>query len=219
MNRLIGIALLLLLIGLFVLLYAAGCLERDPAPPTATVTPTATFPAPPTMRPTATATVTRKPTATATAPAPTPTATVTRKPTATAPAPTPTRVEVNGSTIIGWASYYAAGVFEDTMEAHREFAKYPAGLEPGRAAAVLDCDWKRDGRVLLVRPVDAHTGEAVGDGEWRPLWVVDCAGDRETAEWMQANNIIIEIDESLWDEWAEYHDRLKGLRVEVYLLE
>ena len=208
-NRNIGIALLLLLIGFLIVAQAAGCLGRDPAPapPTATVTVTATFPAPPTL----------KPTATATAPA----ATATSKPTATATAPaaTATRVEVTGPTIIGWASYYAEGVFRDTMDAHREFAKYPPDLDPGRAAAVLDCGWKSDGRVLLVRPVDAHTGEAVGDGEWRPLWVVDCAGDRETAEWMEANNIVIEIDESLWDEWAEYHDRFRGLRVEVYLLE
>ena len=122
-----------------------------------------------------------------------------------------------GPTVIGWASYYAEGVFQSVIDQHYEFAPYPAGLKPHQAAAVASCRLKRDGTELYVRPLDAETDEPLGD--WMPLYVVDCAGDPATAAWMADNNIVIEIDESLWRAWSPYRSRERGLRVEVFVIE
>lgn len=212
--------LLAALVLLLALVACNGCRPEPEPPPTATPT----LPAPPTVKPTETATAaapepTRKPTATATAAAPTAQATATA--TATAPEPTPapteTPIVVVGTPQVGWASYYAEGVFQSVMDAHRQFAKYPSDLPPVEAAAIADCRFKRDGGRIYVRPVDIETGEPLTEG--RVLWVVDCAGERLSAQWMEDNNIIVEIDEALWWEWFPFHDRARGLRVEVYRLE
>ncbi len=217
----VALSLLLFITAVFVILWGVSCLQQ-PSPGTPTPTVTATLIPPPltltpTKKATAAPTATVKPTMTATV-GPTltliPTQTQTPRPTATTgPAATP----VIEGTYIGWASYYATGVFQQVMDAHREFAKYPPGLSPGQVVSVADCRWKRDGRQIYLRPLDATTRMPLK--EWLQLYIVDCAGDMETADWMRENNIIVEIDESLWDEWYEFHDRNHGLLVEMALLE
>ena len=193
----------LIVAALVLLLALAACGGCRPGPqPPPTVTPT--FPPPPTARPSPTpkppaATPTRRPTSTATAAAPTTAPTATPKPPTATPTVTATPkppLVVVGTPQVGWASYYAKGVFQSVMDAHREFAKYPPDLPPIEAAAIVDCRFKRDGGRVYVRPVDIETGEPLAEG--RELWVVDCAGDRLSAQWMEDNNIIIEIDEALW---------------------
>ena len=210
----------LFIMALILLVALAACNGCRPGPePPPTSTPT--IPAPPTAKPTKTATATAtapkptaKPTKTAT---PTAQPTITATPTTPTPPPTSTPMVAVGPPQVGWASYYAEGVFQHVMDAHREFAKYPPDLKPEQAAAIADCRFKRDGGRIYVRPVDIKTGEPLAEG--RVLYVVDCAGDRLSADWMEDNNIIVEIDESLWQEWARFHDRYKGLRVEVIRLE
>lgn len=82
---------------------------------------------------------------------------------------------------------------------------------------MADCRWKRDGRQIYLRALDATTRLPMT--EWLELYVVDCAGDQETADWMERNNIIVEVDESLWDEWRVYRNKERGLLVEMVLIE
>mgnify|MGYP000353056842 CR=1 FL=1 len=210
--------LALAIVATLLLLMNAGCLTR-PAPATPTPTMTATLRPPPlTLTPTKTATPAVRPTMTATA-----RPTLTLVPPTRTPGPTatfrPTATPFVGEHIsfIGWASYYATGVFQQTMDAHREWAQYPPDLPPGEAVAVADCRWKRDGRQIYLRALDATTRLPMT--EWLELYVVDCAGDQETADWMERNNIIVEVDESLWDEWRVYRNKERGLLVEMVLIE
>ncbi len=212
-----GFALILVLIALAL----AGCRrggDQPPATPTRIVTRQAA-----TLTPTATRQVaTATPTGTATRQAATLTPTATRQvatatpspsPTVTRQAATATPVFPEDEIMTGYASYYAAGVFDEVIKIHRDngWGRLPEDLTGAEAAAVISCDsW---GQTAHVRAVDL---DGLPLSEWVRLTVVDCAGDRLTVEWATANNVIIEVDESLFNQWIPLKT-VKGLRVQVYL--
>ena len=60
------------------------------------------------------------------------------------------------------------------------------------------------GNEYYVKPVTAET--------WELFLVTDCSGDAETTEWMQRNNIIIEIDYKTAERWETVG---RGIAVQV----
>lgn len=212
----------LMAVAVAALVALAGCgwigPRPTPEPPTATLMPPpATWTMTPTVRPTVTpratamppnrATVTPRPTRT---PKITPTATETPQATIS-PTPTPTVAPTPfapGRIRRGRASQYAAGVFERVVAQHVAMGYWETAPDmAGYAgyAATESCDHYRSG--IWLRP---------GEGEpWGLYLVADCAGDGETVAWMQANNILVEVDAATYARWraAGYWTR-RGMPVE-----
>lgn len=100
-------------------------------------------------------------------------------------------------TTTGFASRYDPGVFEAVV-AHRFDNGWWRNEPPpdwdrvAGYAATTDCG--QVGKVVLMRPVGATT--------WERVLVADCAGADGTLDWMLANNIVAELDYSLFTRWA-----------------
>jgi len=218
LNRRSGLTLIVF--ALLILFALAGCRRGngEPATPTPSATATATRQAA-TSTPSATATLQvatatrRAATSTPSATATLQVATATRRAATSTPSATATPVFPEDEIMTGYASYYAAGVFDEVIKVHRDngWGNLPEDLTGAVSAAVIGCDhW---GKTAHVRAVDL---DGLPLTEWVRLTVIDCAGDRLTVEWATANNVIIEVDESLYMQWLPLKTA-KGLRVEVYL--
>ena len=111
--------------------------------------------------------------------------------------------------VTGWASAYAPGVMEATVAYRMDhglwFTPPPHDwYQVAGYVAVNDC--KRVGEMAtLIDP---------GGREWRVL-VADCGGPGEGqgADWMTENNIVAEMDATLWERPTATHGR--PLRVEL----
>lgn len=105
-------------------------------------------------------------------------------------------------TVTGYASAYAPGVFEGVV-AHRHAQGWWRNAPPwdwylvAGYAATNDCS--QVGRVVHMRPAGAT--------RWSRVLVADCAGDDGTPEWMHENDIVAELDATLWERWAARHGR------------
>ena len=207
---------LLMALGLLVLAGCAagrGCrAEPVPATPSPTLPPapaTWTATATATMAPSATPEATRTPatpfsTPTGTSTSVLITATPTARISTATPFPTP-----EGEIVRGYASAYAEGVFERVIAYHVEMGYWEEAPEPGEYAgyvALESCEHYR-GAVWL-RPA--------GTVGWQRFLVADCAGDEATVAWMQANNIIVELDWGTWLQWRPLRGP-KGLAVEMII--
>ena len=101
--------------------------------------------------------------------------------------------------VTGYASRYAPGVFEGVV-AHRFANGWWRNTPPSDwttvagYAATTDCN--QVGKIVLMRPIGAT--------RWERVLVADCAGnDGYTMDWMLQNNIIVELDYTLFTRWAD----------------
>lgn len=98
----------------------------------------------------------------------------------------------------GYVSGYAEGVFEGVY--HTRMQNDWWRNEP-------PSNWYEMTSVLWADRDCARVGEMVAltlpDGKTVLALVADCMGDGETAEWMERNNIIGEVDYQTWTEWTE----------------
>lgn len=109
----------------------------------------------------------------------------------------------------GWASAYADGVFEATVEYR---------MEHGLWFAVPDYDWYQSAGYIAVNDC-TRVGETAtlidpGGNEHRVL-VADCGGAEQHggSAWMTANNIVAELDWKLWQRLSSRYDL--PMRIEV----
>jgi len=90
--------------------------------------------------------------------------------------------------LAGWASQYGPGVMESVIrvrQAGRTAMTLPMELpETDGYVAMVECD--RIGDVVYLRPL--------GDEVFESFLVVDCSGHAETTDWMERNNILVEVD-------------------------
>lgn len=103
----------------------------------------------------------------------------------------------------GIASQYAPNVMERVVANRQGWGQLPADLPDGISGciAVLSCG--AIGEIWLVKPEG---------GKWEQFLVADCAGDAKTIEWMETNNILVEIDHDTARDWDTVG---KGIKVEV----
>ena len=102
----------------------------------------------------------------------------------------------------GTASQYAPNVMERVVANRQSWGQLPTDLSGvDGCIAVLSCD--DVGQVWLVKP---------DGGKWEQFLVADCAGDTETIEWMQVNNILVEVDHDTAIRWDTVG---KGIKVQV----
>ena len=102
----------------------------------------------------------------------------------------------------GIASQYAPNVMERVVANRQSWGQLPTDLSGvDGCIAVLSCD--DVGQTWFVRP---------DGGKWGQFLVADCAGDTETIEWMQMNNILVEVD---YDTAVRWDTVGKGIKVQV----
>ena len=78
--------------------------------------------------------------------------------------------------------------------------------------ATEDC--RHVGEVWYLRPETQKHYES--------FWVIDCSGDEATTEWLEANNILVEVDYQTakrWDTVGKGIKIVKGLKIPRGLLE
>lgn len=102
----------------------------------------------------------------------------------------------------GWASHYADGVMESTVEARVEMGHLPADLD---ATCYVARPHPRDlGRTVWLRP---------DGGRWTRCVVADCGGVADGGrQWMIENNILVEVDYETAVRWGSVG---RGIRVEM----
>lgn len=105
---------------------------------------------------------------------------------------------------IGIASQYGNGVAESVIrvrQTHNVSRPLPLNLpRVDGYVAVRDCD--RIGETWWLRPEG---------GEWELFLVMDCAGSRETRNWMDRNRILVEVD---WETAVRWGTVGRGVKVE-----
>lgn len=109
--------------------------------------------------------------------------------------------------VTGWASAYAPGVMDATVEYRMEHGYWfhtPPHDWYTAAGAIATNDCTQVGRMAtLIDP---------SGREWRVL-VADCGGDDGGAEFMTRNNIVAELDAALWARLTEAHGRPLAIEV------
>lgn len=104
-------------------------------------------------------------------------------------------------TTAGWASAYAPGVMTEVIRFRldNDLWRVPPAQDwytAHGAVATNDCD--QVGKMLvLVDPA----------GRERRVLVADCGGDDGGSAWMTANNIVAELDASLWQRLTDEFGR------------
>lgn len=108
----------------------------------------------------------------------------------------------------GLASQYAEGVMAQVVRNRQEWGQLPATLPPVAGyIAVVGCEHL--GEVWLLRPQGTRT--------WGKFLVVDCAGPQlrpdglTGGEWMQNNNIIVEVGYPTAQDWGTIG---RGIKIE-----
>lgn len=105
---------------------------------------------------------------------------------------------------MGIASQYAPGVSQSVIHVRQtRNVSRPLPLQVPSVdgfLAVRDCD--RIGEVWHLRPIN---------GKVESFWVIDCAGSRETRDWMDRNGIIGEVD---YETAARWNTIGRGIEVE-----
>lgn len=110
--------------------------------------------------------------------------------------------------LAGYASTYAEGVFEDTLA-------YRFRENVWRVAPPWDWYYRIEGYVAVgdCGRVGEIATLAAADGEEYTVLIADCAGNDGTPQWMEINNIVVEIDPRLYGILTAAHGR--PLRVEL----
>lgn len=94
------------------------------------------------------------------------------------------------------ASQYSPGVMQEVItnrQSGNAWVMLPTDTPSVHGyIAVLDCEHL--GETWLLRPE--------GKEVWESFWVVDCAGDERTRQWMLDNNITVELDHETAHRWG-----------------
>lgn len=107
----------------------------------------------------------------------------------------------------GWASQYAPGVMESVLAVRstpgRTSYTVPQDLSIYDGfVATRDCD--RLGEELLIKPQD--------QSDYELFLVTDCSGHITTTQWMNRNNIIVEVDYNTAVRWDTIG---RGIKIDV----
>jgi hypothetical protein len=105
------------------------------------------------------------------------------------------------SILTGWASQYSPGIMQEVINNRQAWEQIPEDLSAYDGfVAVLDC--AKIGDEVMLKPEHSST--------WEKFLVVDCAGE-DAVDWMQSNNILVEVDYSTAKRWNTVGN---GIRVE-----